>query len=146
MSRYYLIIGDKENWKISLKRRIWGFSEKFKGYWNKTNEGDDIAFYVTSPIKKVIGFGKITKKYTDSSELVWSDEVFFKRSIWPYKIKFEVLHVIENWEAGIPPPEGIMLNVGRKLVSQEQFSALVKDADFKWRTRLFEQIFRNSKF
>jgi hypothetical protein len=63
--------------------------------------GDLLAFYVTSPIKKVIGFGKITGKDIDE-ELIYSDEQMFNRSIWKYKIRFEILFSIYTLENGVP--------------------------------------------
>ena len=62
MNKYYILVGDEENWKISIKNKIWGFSERNKGSWNKTKPGEYLAFYVTSPIKKIIGFGIVKGK------------------------------------------------------------------------------------
>ena len=60
--RYYILVGDDSAWKISLTKKVWGFTEKTKGSWNKSYSGDYIAFYVTKPLGKIIGFGKIIEK------------------------------------------------------------------------------------
>jgi len=71
--RYYLLVGDEENWEISIKEKIWGFTDNSKGMWNTTKKGEFLAFYVTSPVKKIIGFGKVSEKFIDD-KLLWNDE------------------------------------------------------------------------
>lgn len=86
-TRTYLLIGSKENWEVSLDRQLWGFTEQSKGSWNTTKTGDLLAFYVTTPVKKIIGFGKVIDKMI-SDDIIWNDEKRFKRSLWKYKISF----------------------------------------------------------
>lgn len=133
--RYYILVGESEAWRIGLSMNIWGFSDSTKGLWNTSNIGDYVAFYVTAPIKRIIGFGKITEKFIDN-EPTWYDEKLFKTSIWKYRIKFEKYHVIENWNNGIPVPPDVMLNVGRKVITKELFCRIIKKADMKWKTAL----------
>ena len=68
-SRYYILVADEETWKVALEKHQWGFSQKNVGLWNTTNNGDFVAFYVTKPIQKIIGFGIIQEKYI-SDELI----------------------------------------------------------------------------
>jgi hypothetical protein len=137
--RYYILVGEAEAWKIGLLQNIWGFSEKTRGLWNTSKERDYLAFYVTSPIKKVIGFGRIKRKFTDDS-LVWSDEKLFQRPIWKYRFEFEQFHALTDWSNGVVVPSDIMLNVGRKVVSQKLFCALVRASSSKWKTNLVKHI------
>ena len=130
-SRYYILVGDMNTWEIALEKNQWGFAEKNIGLWNTTNEGDFIAFYVTNPVKKIIGFGKIKSKFI-SDDIFWPDEKFFKKAIWKYRIKIEIIQQIENWEDGIEVPPTILLNIGRKVIQKSVFNSFVKSAESKW--------------
>lgn len=132
---FFILTGDKETWLRSFNKNLWGFTEKTKGSWNTSQVNDLVAFYVTAPIKKIIGFGIIRKKFIDS-ELFWNDEILFKKSIWPYRFEFEPIHIEDDWENGISVPAGIMLNVGRKVIDKLIFSNLIREADSKWNTKM----------
>jgi len=142
-TRYYLLVGDEGTWRKSFEENLWGFSETSKGLWNTIKIGDFVGFYVTSPIKRIVGFGKIKKKTIDET-IFWPDEKFFKRSIWKYRIEFNILHKIEDWENGIRVSNNIMLNVGRKLVSRGLFFEIIKNADSSWNTNLQKIIFKGN--
>ena len=119
------MVADQKTWLKSFTRNIFGFKENTKGLWNTTNVGDFVSFYATSPIKKIIGFGKITKKFLDE-ELFFPDEILFKRPLWKYRVQFEVLRMIDDWNSGISPPKTIMLNVGRREINKDIFSEITK--------------------
>ena len=87
--RFYILVGDEKTWKTSLTKNIWGFSEKTKGLWNTSQIGDYLVFYVTSPVKKIIGFGNISEKFIDEA-LFWPDEKIFKRTLWKYRLRFDI--------------------------------------------------------
>ncbi len=131
--RYYLFIGDEQSWKISLKENIWGFKATGVsfGSWNKSNVGDYIAFYVTTPIKKIIGFGNIIEKFIDR-KITWPDEKFVNKPIFSNRLKFEVMFLIEHWKEGINPPSNMMLNSGRKVLSKDVFEILINQAEKSW--------------
>lgn len=63
MINYFVLVGDEKTWHVSFEKKIWGFSEKMRGFWNTTQHGDLLAFYVTKPTKKIIGFGKVKEKF-----------------------------------------------------------------------------------
>jgi hypothetical protein len=142
-NRFYLLIGDLETWEISLKNRIWGFKETTKGLWNKLQIGEYVGFYATKPLKKIIGFGKILNKYIEET-IVWLDEKFFNKSLWKYRMRLEIMYVVNNWNDGIDIPL-MNLNTGRKVVSEDIFMALVKKADKKWKSNIYQQIIQKSK-
>jgi ribosomal protein L39E len=120
-SNYFILVGDKETWSIAFLQNIWGFSERSKGKWNTSNVGDYVAFYAVSPLKRIIGYGRITSKFV-SEDIVWPDEKLFGKSIWKYRIRFEKLRLLKDWKKGVRVPEHIMLNTGRKVVNKETFS------------------------
>ncbi len=102
------------------------------GLWNTTNKNDLILFYVTKPTQKIIGFGTITDKFI-SNEILWPDEKIFKRSIWKYRVKFQVMHLIKKWENGLSVPTNIMLNIGRKVIEKDVYDKFLKEAKSKWK-------------
>lgn len=134
-TRYYILVGDEVTWKISLENKIWGFNEKTKGLWNKSNIGDYLAFYVILPIRKIIGFGRIKEKYIDES-LIWYDEKIFNRSLWKYRISFDGQYTIKDWGNGIEVPHDIILNTGRKVVKEYTFKKLIANAEKKWNVNI----------
>jgi len=142
-SRCYILVGDEQNWKIAQTKKMWGFSERSKGSWNTTKTGELLAFYVTKPTKKkIIGFGIVKKKFIDE-EIIWSDEKFVKRPIWKYRIKFDILYIVKTWENGIVLPNNIFLQVSRRVVDRNFFLKLVKQADLKWKTKIYSKIQNN---
>ena len=114
-----------------MKKKIWGFSETSKGKWNTSNIGDYLAFYVTSPVKKVIGFGRLKRKFIDDTP-IWPDELLFRRTIWRYRFEFEKFFVIDNWNEGIPIVASLMLNTGRRVIDKKTFIGLLRNAGLKW--------------
>jgi hypothetical protein len=135
-ANYFIFVGSEDAWQVALKEGQWGFKETTKGYWNTIKNGDLVAFYVTSPIKKVIGFGRIRNKFVDE-KLIWPDEKLFKRSIWKCKVTFEKLAVCNEWANGIEAPSNMILIQGRKTIDKDLFLSLVKAGDSKWNTEIY---------
>lgn len=138
--RFYILVGDEKTWKSALTKNLWGFSENNKGLWNNTNVDEYVALYVTKPIQKVIGFGRINRKFIEET-IFWPDEKIFKRPIWKYRLEYSLYHISENWNEGIPVSSEIMLNQGRKVVNKDTFSSLVKAMDKKMKTKIHKEIF-----
>ncbi|MDE2590516.1 MAG: hypothetical protein KGL95_12735 [Patescibacteria group bacterium] len=134
-TRYYILVGDRSTWNISLTKNIWGFKDSTKGHWNTTNIGDLVAFYVKKPRKKIIGFGKVIRKFIDETQF-WPDEKLYGKTIWKYRFEFEILHLLDDWKKGISVPSELILNQGRKVIDQSIFYALMQEADSKWGTKL----------
>jgi rhamnogalacturonyl hydrolase YesR len=137
--RFYILVGDKENWETSVKNKIWGFTEVSKGSWNTIEIDEIVAFYVTTPIKKIIGFGKVADKFIDEA-LIWNDEKRFKRSLWKYKINLEIIHLCQIWDDGISLGPEFFLNTPRKVINKQLFLELVNRADQKWGTEIRNMI------
>jgi hypothetical protein len=135
---YYILVGDIETWKTAIMHKVWGFSDRSKGYWNTANIDDYLSFYVTSPVKKIVGFGTITDKYIDNNK-IWPYEFFFNRSIWKYRFRFRIFYVLEDWDKGVPVSNDIILNVGRKKIEQGFYYSMVSKAEKLWRTKIICQ-------
>ncbi len=133
--RYYILVGDEETWMVALESQQWGFTEKTIGNWKTIHMGELVAFYVTNPTKKIIGFAEITKKFI-SNDLLWPDEKLFKRSLWPYRLQFEIISMIKDWNDGINPPTNILFNVGRRVIDKKIFESLLKNANKKWNVKM----------
>ena len=136
-------MGDENSWKIGLNNKIWGFKDTNFGLWNKTREGEFVIFYVTAPVSKIIGVGQVEKKYVEES-IIWPEEKFANRSLWKHKFKLKILKTV-SYDKGIPKPNNLMLNVGRKVLEEDQFLLLLKEADKKWGSNIME-LFQKSNF
>ncbi|MGI0014005.1 MAG: hypothetical protein ACREBU_11270 [Nitrososphaera sp.] len=130
--RYFILVDDAETGKYSLKNNLWGFSEQVRGYWEASRPGDNLAFYVTLPTKKIVGFGKIKRKFIDS-KVTFPDEIFLGRPIWIYIYEYLKTFTVEEWNNGIRPPPGRLLNAGRKLIDRTTFYKLTTKAKRKWK-------------
>ena len=140
--RQYILVGDQNSWDVALENKVWGFKEKNFGLWNKTKEGEFVLFYVTGPISKIFGMGQIEKKVVEQT-LLWDEEKLANKPLMKYRFKLKILEKIP-FDNGIPRPNNIMLNTGRKVIEQNQFLILLKTADKKWGTDL-TAIFNKSK-
>ena len=138
-NRCYILIGEELNWTVAFENQVWGFKENSKGSWNTTKPGDLLAFYVTRPIQKIIGFGVVKGKFIDN-KILWNDEKCYKRSLWNYKISFDPFYNCKNWDRGITLPHGYLLQVSRKVIPKDFFFELVTKADFKWHTKIFQKM------
>ena len=131
MTNFYILVGDEITWECAFKKNWWGFTDRTKGSWNTIEPGDKLVFYVTKPIKRAIGFGKVEKKFTNKT-IFWPDEKLFNRIIWPYTLEFKTIHKISDWNKGIQIPKDIMLNQGRKKIDEKIFLELISDAKKTW--------------
>jgi len=131
MVNYYILVGDNRTWRTAFSKNIWGFTEKTKKLWEAIEKGDVVCFYVKKPTKKIIGFGIIYKKF-QKSEIFWPDEIISKKVLWPYRMKFKPIHIIDNWDDGLEPPSNIILNQGRKKISKMIFLDFINSIEVKW--------------
>ncbi|CAN5863552.1 hypothetical protein BH23THE1_BH23THE1_24920 [soil metagenome] len=138
MGKCYILVGNEETWGCALENKLWAFREKNKGLWNTTNKNDNLAFYMTSPVSKIFGFGKILDKFVDYQTL-WPDEKLFNTSIYPYRARLETVYAIDNWNNGIRVPRTMMLNTGRKLIDDNIFDKLIIEAE-KWNKTLRNEL------
>ncbi len=135
MSKFYVLVGEEESWKCAIEFKVWGFQEKTKGLWNTINKNDCLAFYVTSPISKIIGFGKVADKYIDSS-ILWPDEKIFGKALWIYRLRLDICFIIKSWTEGIVIPSSIMLNTGRKIITEGLFKNLLLETEKKYNVNI----------
>ena len=96
--QYWTLSGYAENWERSLADNIWGVKEgKLKKYWEDITKGDILFFYVTSPTKGIVGFGKVTAKFRQDKPL-WPDEIRANKVIYPYRWQFDSIFALSKSE------------------------------------------------
>ena len=94
---------------------------------------------MTSPVKKIVGFGRITEKFIND-DIVWPDEFMFNRSMWKYKMKFEIIFKLNDSSAGVSVPATMILNQSRKVISKDLFFDLVKKSEEQWNVTIEEAL------
>lgn len=88
--KYWLIVGKPENWETAfIHRNIWGLKQSQFHLWESLKENDKVIFYVTSPVKGVIGHGVVRTKFPQDEPL-WPDEIKQRKVIWPLRFEFDV--------------------------------------------------------
>jgi hypothetical protein len=97
----WLAIGPFESWKRAFELSVWGMTDRYKYSWNQVSPQDTIFFYVTNPVKGVVGYGAIKEKLREDKPL-WPEEVCAKQTLWPLRLLFDVTHCLptERWETG----------------------------------------------
>jgi len=78
---------------------IWGLKKRYKGIWENTTKGDILIFYASKPIGGIIGIGTVESKNIGES-LLWPDEVFLGRVLYPLRINFKTIYLLKykKWE------------------------------------------------
>jgi len=131
----WLVIGVTKNWETALSQPvpIWGLKPRYKTDFSLLNVGDMIWFYATSPIKGIIGIGRVKDKYIDDTNLVWEDELKQKEVIWPLRFRIHVLKVIARdwWKLDNIKIGDFRLNwqVGFQIFQERHLPALIQRAE-----------------
>jgi len=95
----WIAVGPPENWEKALEgENIWGVPQRYEKLWSEMREGDLLFFYVTSPVKGVVGYGRILSTFREE-EPFWPQEQKEGRALWPLRMKFkpEALLPKERW-------------------------------------------------
>jgi len=134
--------GNPENWQVAIKEGgVWGVKPTLKKLWDKLSEGDILAFYASTPISGVIGFGRIKSKSIENT-LIWPDEKNSGKAIWTHRFRFEIIHFLKDenlWKTKKVPitdlriPRAAGLNFIRE---RSAAIAMLQRADVDWGTNL----------
>jgi hypothetical protein len=106
----WLVIGSLENWETAFAQPIpiWGLKERFANIFQFLSKGDQIAIYVISPVKGIVGFASVKDKYIDYETPIWNEEKDRGKVIWPLRFRLSDLRVLprQYWEgkkdSGLP--------------------------------------------
>jgi len=100
VKNFWILTGTEENWETALNQgNIWGIREgNLVKRWKKLQKGDLLVFYAKSPVKGVIGVGKLESKFKQDRPL-WPDEIRANKVIYPYRFDFQILRILspERW-------------------------------------------------
>ena len=89
--RYWLVVGSVANWHTAFEHgNIWGLKETQKHLWEGLEEHDVLLFYTTTPVRGIIGFGRVQTKFRQNQPL-WPQELLEARVIWPLRFEFDVI-------------------------------------------------------
>jgi predicted RNA-binding protein len=137
--RFWVLTGSVENWETALNRKYWGARQKLKKIWDKISIGDILAFYASSPVSGLIGFGKVENKSQEDYPL-WPDEVKTNSIIYPYRFKISIEYALDvkdvkNWkdkrvfvnDLRIPFQAGI-----NSLSNRDKIASLLARAGSQW--------------
>jgi len=88
MTRYWLCIIDKDNYKIVVQERVWGLNEHYKTAIDKFRKGDMLAFYVKG--RKLGGIFQIDSAFFENRAELFSGGDF------PYRVKLKPVKLPKN--------------------------------------------------
>lgn len=97
---FWLALGKLENWISAFNfGNTWGLKLSQKTLWDQLKTGDNILFYVTSPISGVVGVGELTTKFRQDRPL-WPEEINKGEVIWPLRFQFNISGLLtrDDWE------------------------------------------------
>lgn len=141
--KIWLSSGPPENWMVAIQEGgVWGVDPKptLKKRWDKLSEGDLVAFYVSSPVSRVVGLGRVKSKNKEDIPL-WPAEKQAGRAKWVYRFRFDILQCLDEnlWKTkGIPIGDlRISRSAGLNLVREKSVAvAFLQRADVEWGTDL----------
>jgi predicted RNA-binding protein len=96
----WVVVSSAQNVKTSFENNKWGVSTRLKGVWEKVAKGDLLIFYVTSPVRGIVGVAFVEGKIEEHTTL-WQDELVVGRALYPYRILFKPIFILEKekWES-----------------------------------------------
>ena len=95
----WVATGSSLNLKTSLKKGKWGVNKRLKKTWEKVANGDLLFFYVTSPVRGIVGLASVEGKAIEES-ILRHDEAVVGRVLYPYRILFKPLFMLneDKWK------------------------------------------------
>jgi hypothetical protein len=108
----WVAAGSPSNLKTSLQRGRWGVNARLKGSWERVSNGDLFLFYVTSPVRGIVSVASVEGKAVEDN-ILWRDEAVIGRALYPYRVLFKPLFVLEEdeWEASKIPVRDLNVSV-----------------------------------
>ena len=92
----WILTGDETNWKQTLaSETIWGVRPNLERAWNRLQPGDRVYFYCKAPVKAIIGFGTVRRKFKRDQPF-WPDEIAAGMVIYPYRFEFAVEYLLPD--------------------------------------------------
>lgn len=134
----WLIAGKPENWETAFDYgNIWGLRQSQLHLWEKLRSDDVVIFYATSPVGRVIGYGKILSKFKQDKPL-WPEERAENKVIWPLRFQFDVTFRFrrDEWVSGATHPElRSRVRSGFQVLGDELSRAIIEDMNRLYREK-----------
>jgi hypothetical protein len=134
---FWLVVGRPENWETAFNLgNIWGLRQSQAHLWEELASEDVVFFYVTSPVSKIVGYGKILSKFKQDKPL-WPEERAKRRVIWPLRFQFDVTLRFrrEEWNRlGITHPDlRYRVRSGFQRIGEDLAEALIGEVNKLYR-------------
>ncbi|HDH44948.1 MAG TPA: hypothetical protein ENG66_06130 [Thermococcus sp.] len=119
----WLVVGSIKHWRFGLKNGVWGATEGMRSMWgDDPRKGDVFFFYVSAPVKGVVGYGVFEGMgLKKEDKLIWEEEKEEGRSIYKHTLYFSNLRSIVGPDA----PDGEWIE---KCIGLDQCRGLVNRA------------------
>ena len=74
-------------------------NRRLKNTWDRVAKGDLLLFYVTSPVRGIVGVARVEGK-AEENNILWRDEAVVGRVLYPYRMLFKPLFALneDKWE------------------------------------------------
>ncbi|MEA2081778.1 MAG: hypothetical protein U9O97_03460 [Elusimicrobiota bacterium] len=95
---HWIKIDIKENYVTGLKHSppLAAVPEKYKSLYLAAKPGDVIWFYAIRPVRGIVGFAKIEKKYRDEKKLVFIPELRMRKVLFPLRFRLKDVKAFER--------------------------------------------------
>ncbi|MEM2050490.1 MAG: hypothetical protein QXZ11_05150 [Thermoproteota archaeon] len=110
--KVWIVSGSAGNLKTSIEKGKWGVNMRLKNSWNRVAQGDLLLFYVTSPVCGIVGVASVEGK-AEENNILWRDEAVVGRALYPYRILFKPVFILDEdkWETGRIPVKDLNVSV-----------------------------------
>ncbi len=129
---YWVLTGDRENWRRGISDRIWGVVPGLQSAWEALQRGDFLFFYAKSPASRIFGTGIVRDKFRQDRPL-WIDEIEAKQVLYPHRFTFDIVAFIDEdrWSGeGVHPQAGIPVRAGmNRIANAENIKTLLAQTE-----------------
>ncbi|MFH1352847.1 MAG: hypothetical protein ABIH68_04640 [bacterium] len=94
---HWIKIDIRQNWATAFRQAppLVGISAKNKQLFSAVKPGDILWFYSIKPVRGIIGFGRIAKKYKDEDKPVFMPELRMRKVLFPFRFELEDIRIFE---------------------------------------------------
>jgi hypothetical protein len=119
---YWVLTGDRENWRRGISDRIWGVVPGLQSAWEALQRGDFLFFYAKAPSSRIFGTGIVRDKFRQDRPL-WTDEIEAGQVLYPHRFTFDIVSFIDEdrWTSeGVHPEANIPVRAGMNRIANAE--------------------------
>ena len=98
--KHWLNVAPTNSWEESLRLGICGVTpaEINRVQWMKVQPRDIVLFYATTPVKGLIGWGRVIERFEEQTP-IWPQEKRVGHVLWPFRMRIAVEFIIpqDDW-------------------------------------------------